>query len=259
MAEARSGPTKGVFVLFAVITSAVLAAAAPDEVLVFGAASLTESLQEAGKQFEMQGGPRVTFSFASSSDLARQIEAGAPADIFFSADTLKMDSVEKAGLVKKADRREFLSNALVVVVPSNSTTTVTSAADLEKFPKIALADPKAVPVGVYAKKWLTEKGVWAAIEAKIIPTLDVRASLAAVAGGDAPAGIVYSTDAAISKEVKVVYTVRDGAPILYSVAPIATSKHAAQAARFVAFLDSLTGRAIFEKRGFLIVSSPRTP
>ena len=250
---------KGVFVLCAVMMSAVLAAAAPDELLVFGAASLTESLQEAGKQFEAQGGPRVTFSFASSSDLARQIEAGAPADVFFSADTLRMDSLEKAGLVKKADRREFLSNALVVVVPSDSTATVTSAADLEKFSKIALADPKAVPVGVYAKRWLTEKGIWDAIEPRVIPALDVRASLAAVAGGDVPAGIVYNTDAAISKNVKVVYTVKDGPPILYSVAPIAISKNSAQAAKFVAFLDSPAGRAIFEKRGFLVNSSRRTP
>ena len=240
------------------VFSATLAVHA-QELLVFGAASLTESLQEAGKEFEAQGGPKVAFSFASSSDLARQIEAGAPADVFFSADTLKMDGVEKAGLVRKADRREFLSNALVIVVPSNSNATVRSAKDLEKFPKIALADPKAVPVGVYAKKWLSERGLWAAIEPRLIPMLDVRASIAAVAGGDVPVGIVYSTDAAISKDVKVVYTVRDGPPILYSVAPIATSKHAADAARFVAFLDSPTGRAIFEKRGFLIVSSPRAP
>lgn len=170
-----------------------------------------------------------------------------------------MDSVEKAGLVKKADRREFLSNALVVIVPSDSTATVMSAKDLEKFTRIAMADPKAVPVGVYAKKWLTEKGLWTAIEPKIIPTLDVRASLAAVAGGDVPAGIVYSTDAAISNGVQVVYTVRDAPPILYSVAPIVASKNAAQAAKLVAFLDSPTGRAIFEKRGFLILSSPRAP
>jgi molybdate transport system substrate-binding protein len=245
-----------------IATSFLLAAALAaysQELLVFGAASLTESLQDAGKQFEAPGGPKVTFSFASSSDLARQIEAGAPADVFFSADTLRMDALEKARLVKKADRREFLSNALVVVVPSNSTATVSSAKDLEKFSKIALADPGAVPVGVYAKKWLTEKGLWSAIEPKIIPTLDVRASLAAVAGGDVPAGIVYSTDGAISKDVKVVYTVRDGPPILYSVASIATSKNAAQAAKFVAFLDSPTGRAIFEKRGFLVLSSPRIP
>jgi molybdate transport system substrate-binding protein len=222
------------------------------EILVFGAASLTESLQEAGKRFEAQGGPKVTFSFASSSDLARQIEAGAPADVFFSADTPKMDALEKAGLVKKADRREFLSNVLVVVVPTSSTATLASAADLEKFRRIALADPKAVPVGVYAKKWLTDKGLWAAIEPRIIPTLDVRASLAAVAGGDVPAGIVYRTDAAISRDVKIVYTVADGPPITYAVAPITKSKNPQQAARFVAFLDSPAGRALFEERGFLV-------
>src|SRR5262245_55740096 len=171
-----------------------------------------------------------------------------------------MDAVEKAGLVKKADRREFLSNALVVVVPSNSTAKVTSAKDLESFPKIALADPSAkVPVGVYAKTWLTERGLWSALEPKIIPTLDVRASLAAVAGGDVPVGIVYRTDTAISRDVKIAYTVTDGPPILYSVAPIATSKHAADAAKFVAFLDSPAGRAIFEKRGFLVRSTPPTP
>ena len=239
--------------LCAVLTSAVLAIAPPDELLVFGAASLTESLQEAGKQFEAQGGPKVTFSFASSGDLARQIEAGAPADVFFSADTLKMDGLEKAGLVKKVDRREFLSNVLVVIVPSHSNATVTSLKDLEKFPRIAIADPAAkVPAGVYAKQWLTDKGVWSSIEPKMIPTLDVRAALAAVAAGDVAAGIVYRTDATASRDVKVVSTVTDGTAITYAVAPIASSKNAAEAAKFVAFLDSTAGRAIFEKRGFVI-------
>jgi molybdate transport system substrate-binding protein len=233
-----------------------LAATPPGEILVFGAASLTESLQEAGKQLETIGGAKVAFSFASSSDLARQIEAGAPADVFFSADTAKMDSVEKAGLVKKADRREFLSNFLVVVVPSDSNAKVASARDLESLAKLALADPAAVPAGVYAKKWLTEQGVWGAIEPRVIPTLDVRAALAAVAGGDVPAGIVYRTDAAISKDVKVAYTVTDGPTITYSVAPISSSKNPAEAARFVAFLDSPAGRAIFEKRGFVVRSTP---
>jgi len=229
------------------------AASLTGEILVFGAASLSESLQDAGKQFEANRGGKVVFSFGSSGDLARQIEAGAPADVFFSADTARMDAVEKAGLVKKADRREFLSNALVVIVPSNSTAKLTSARDLESFPKIALADPAAkVPVGLYARQWLTDKGVWSAIELRIIPTLDVRAALAAVAAGDIPVGIVYRTDAAVSKDVKVVYTATDGPPITYSVAPIASSKNAAEAAKFIAFLDSAAGRAIFEKRGFII-------
>jgi molybdate transport system substrate-binding protein len=239
-------------VLLGLLWSSIALGGPPDELLVFGAASLTESLQEAGKQFEASGGGKVVFSFASSSDLARQIEAGAPADVFFSADTARMDSVEKALLVKKADRREFLSNVLVVVVPSNSTAKVGSARDLEAFSKLALADPAAVPAGVYAKKWLAEKGVWSAIEPKVIPTLDVRAALAAVAGGDIPAGMVYRTDAVISKDVRVAYMVTDGPSITYSVAPVVPSKNPEAAAEFVAFLDSPAGRAIFEKRGFLI-------
>ena len=251
---------KRALLLLAVLTPAMLAAAPSGELLVFGAASLSESLQDAGRQFEAQGGPRVSFSFGSSADLARQIESGAPADVFFSADTARMASLEKAGLVRPADRREFLSNVLVVVVPSDSTARVASAKDLETFPKIALADPAArVPSGVYARQWLTERGVWSAIEPKVIPMLDVRATLAAVGGGDVPAGIVYRTDAAVSRDVKVAYTANDGPKISYSVAPIATSKDAAQAAKFVAFVDSPSGRAIFEKRGFLVRSVPPAP
>ncbi|MGH9399367.1 MAG: molybdate ABC transporter substrate-binding protein, partial [Thermoanaerobaculia bacterium] len=121
------------------------------EILVFGAVSLTESLQDLGKAFETKTGDRVVFSFGASSDLQRQIEAGAPADVFFSADTAKMDALEKVGLVGAADRREFLSNQLVVVVPRNSTQRVASPADLVNLPRIALADPAAVPAGMYAK------------------------------------------------------------------------------------------------------------
>ena len=227
-------------------------AAPPAEILVFAAASLTESLQELAKPFEASTGTRVAFSFASSSDLARQIEAGAPADVFFSADTAKMDALEKAGLVRAADRREFLSNVLVVVVPADSKSAIASAKNLAALPKLALADPAAVPAGIYAKAWLVQEGVWSAVERKVIPTLDVRAALAAVAGGDVPAGIVYRTDAAMSKEVRVAFTIPDGPAIAYSVAPIAASKHGEAAAKLVAFLDSPAGRAVFERRGFLL-------
>ncbi|HTY43500.1 MAG TPA: molybdate ABC transporter substrate-binding protein [Thermoanaerobaculia bacterium] len=224
------------------------------ELLVFGAASLTESLQDLGAAWTAKTGQKVSFSFAGSSDLARQIQAGAPADVFFSADTAKMNALEKAGLVKAADRREFLSNALVVMVPKDSTAKVTSAQDLTAFSKIALADPAAVPVGVYAKKWLTGLGLWDRIEPKLVPTLDVRGSLSAVESGGVDAAIVYRTDAAIAKSAKIVYTVTDGPEILYSVAPVASSKHGADAAAFVAFLAGPDGRAEFEKRGFLVKS-----
>ena len=240
-------------VLTALLGAGALRAADPNhEILVFGAASLTESLQDLGHAWKTKTGATVTFSFGASSDLTRQILEGAPADVFFSADTPKMDALEAAGLVRGADRREFLSNALVVMVPKDSTARVTSAQDLLAFPKIALADPAAVPVGVYAKKWLTGLGLWENIEPRLVPTLDVRGSLAAVDSGGVAAAIVYRTDAAIAKSARIVYTVTDGPPILYSVAPVTSSKHRDDAAAFVAFLAGPDGRAEFEKRGFVV-------
>jgi len=222
------------------------------EMLVFGAASLTESLQDLGKAYEAESGTRVVFSFGASSDLARQIQAGAPADVFFSADTAKMDTLEKAGLVKAAGRHEFLSNALVVVVPSASTTKITSAEDLAALPKIGLADPASVPAGVYTKKWLTGLGLWEKVEPKVVPMLDVRAALAAVETGAVPASVVYRTDAAITKSVRIAYTVENGPPILYSLAAVSASKNPKAAEAFVAFLAGPDGRAEFAKRGFLV-------
>jgi molybdate transport system substrate-binding protein len=222
------------------------------EILVFGAASLTESLQDLGKAFEKQTGGRVVFSFGASSDLARQIAAGAPADVFFSADTSKMDGLEKAGLVRAADRREFLGNRLVLVVPAGSKRKISSPADLADLPRIAIADPAAVPVGIYAKKWLTGLGLWGKIEPKVVPTLDVRAALAAVEGETVPAAIVYSTDASIAKSVRIALEVRDGPEIVYSVAALAGSKNRAAAEAFVRFLSGEAGRAEFQRRGFLL-------
>lgn len=243
--------------LLAVAGAGLLRAADPKpELLVFGAASLTESLQDLGAAYAAKTGQKVTFSFGASSDLARQILAGAPADVFFSADTAKMDALEAAGLVQKADRREFLSNALVVMVPKDSTAKIGSPGDLLALSKIALADPAAVPVGVYAKKWLTGLGLWERIEPKLVPTLDVRGSLSAVESGGVAAAIVYRTDAAIAKSARIAYTVKDGPPILYSVAPVASSRHPADASALVAFLAGPEGRAEFEKRGFRVVAAP---
>ena len=245
-------------VLFTLVTAARLAAA-PDpkpELLVFGAASLTESLEALGKEYTAKTGQPVAFSFGASSDLARQIEAGAPADVFFSADTAKMDLLAKAGLVRPSSRREFLSNALVVVVPANAATKIASANDLLPLAKIALADPAAVPAGIYAKKWLIGLGLWEKIESKVVPSLDVRAALAAVESGAVPAAVVYRTDAAISKAVRIAYAVENGPEILYSVAPVNSSKNPSDAAAFVEFLSGPAGREEFEKRGFLVKATP---
>jgi molybdate transport system substrate-binding protein len=226
-------------------------AAAGPGLLVFAAASLTESIQEAAKGFEARGGPAVQFSFGASSDLARQIKAGAPADVFFSADTAKMDDLEKAGLVRNEDRREFLSNRLAVVVPARATSGPKTAAELVAMPRIALADPASVPAGIYAKKWLESLGFWRQAEPKVVPMLDVRAALAAVETEAAPAAVVYTTDAAVSKKVRVAFVVEKGPEIAYSVAPLSASKNPAATA-FVVYLVAPACKAVFEKRGFLV-------
>src|SRR5947207_2544041 len=223
-----------------------------EEILVFGAASLTESLQEIGKAFESKTGVAVRFSFGASSDLARQIQAGAPADVFFSADTAKMDALEKAGLVRGSDRREFLSNQLVVVVSSASSRRIAGAKDLAMLPRLALADPEAVPAGIYARKWLEAEGVWAGLKPKVVPTLDVRSALAAVESEAVAAAIVYRTDATISKKVRVAFVVTGGPAIRYSLAKLVPSKSSA-AQRFVDFASGEEGRAIFERRGFAVL------
>ena len=222
------------------------------EILVFGAASLTESLEDLGTAFEAETGTHVVFSFGASSDLARQIQAGAPADVFFSADTAKMDALEQAGLVRADDRREFLSNSLVVVVPSDSTLKISRPDDLLDLPKIALADPASVPAGLYAKKWLTGLGLWERIEPRVVPTLDVRSALAAVESGAIPAAIVYRTDAAVAKSARIAFAVVNGPEILYSLASVASSRNSKAAGAFVAFLAGPDGRAEFEKCGFLL-------
>ncbi|HYX21922.1 MAG TPA: molybdate ABC transporter substrate-binding protein [Thermoanaerobaculia bacterium] len=248
------GSVATIFLLAAAAAGPLPAADPKPELLVFAAASLTESLRDLGAAYTTKNGQKVSFSFGASSDLALQILAGAPADVFYSADTAKMDALDAAGLVRTADRREFLSNALVVMVPPGSKTRIASPNDLLPLSKIALADPAAVPVGVYAKKWLTGLGLWDRIEPKVVPTLDVRASLAAVDAGGVGAAIVYRTDAPMAKSARIAYTAANGPPILYSVAPVAASKHAADAAALVAFLAGPLGRAEFARRGFVIVA-----
>lgn len=230
--------------------SAALAASG-EELLVFAAASLTESLQEIGKAYERKTGTAVRFSFGGSGDLARQIEAGAPADVFFSADTAKMDSLEKAGLVRHRDRREFLSNWLSVVVPAGSKSRMHGPRDLLQFSKIALADPAAVPAGIYAKRWLESAGVWSEVAGRVVPTLDVRAALAAVESEAVEAAVVYRTDARVSKRVRPVFETPASPPILYSLAPMARAGPAAR--DLAAFLGGKEAAEVFSRAGFVVI------
>ncbi|HJW14561.1 MAG TPA: molybdate ABC transporter substrate-binding protein [Thermoanaerobaculia bacterium] len=238
-----SGAAAGLFIWLAAFP------ARGQEILVFAAASLTESLEEIGKAYQAKTVAAVRFSFGASSDLARQIAAGAPADVFFSADTAKMDTLEKAGLVRREDRREFLSNRLVVVVARDSARKVNGPRDLRQFGRIALADPAAVPAGIYAKKWLESAGVWREVEDRVVPTLDVRAALAAVESGTVEAAVVYKTDAQISRKVRPIFQTDTDPPILYSAGVVGRAGPAAR--EFLAFLQGKEARAAFTRAGFL--------
>jgi molybdate transport system substrate-binding protein len=226
-----------------------------DDITVFAAASLTDALKEIGAAYEKTSGDKVAFNFAASNTLEMQIKAGAPADLFFSADEAKMNDMEKQGLIAKDTRKDLLSNTLVIVVPADSTATLTSAAQLTdpQFKKIALGQPESVPAGIYAKEYLTKLGIWDKVSPQVVPSESVRTALAAVETGDAEAGIVYKTDALHSKKVKIAYEVpaAEGPAITYPIALVADSKHAATAAKFQAYLSDPASQEIFQKYGFI--------
>jgi molybdate transport system substrate-binding protein len=227
------------------------------EVTVFAAASLTDSLKEIARDYERQSGDKVIFNFGASSILARQIEEGAPADIFFSADETKMNDLEQKGLILKNARRSLLSNALAIVVAAENGPAISHPKDLvtDKVKKIALADPGAVPAGIYAKEYLEGQKLWSAVAPKIIPTENVRAALAAVESGDVDAGIVYKTDAGISKKVKIAYEVplMDGPMISYPAAVVRETKQFSRAKKLFDYLASPNAKSVFRKYGFIVV------
>jgi len=227
---------------------------AADDLLVFAAASLTEVLRELGTSYEKAHADRIAFNFGASSDLARQIAAGAPADAFYSADVARMEELEQAGLVDRRERRNILSNVLVIVVPRDAKISISEPSDLKSLGTIALANPEAVPAGIYAKTYLGSLGLWAALKDKVVPTLDVRAALAAVEAEHAEAGIVYATDAAASKKVRVAFRVprEQGPLIVYTLAPLERSTKPATRA-FVGFLASRGAAATYERYGFIVL------
>src|SRR6266545_2009705 len=227
-----------------------------DEVLVSAAASLTDVLGDIGKAYQLKSKHKLALTLGPSNFLARQIDEGAPADIFFSADLAQMDLLEKNGRLEPG-RRNLLSNQLVVIVPANSKLSVASPKDLMKpeVKKIALADPAAVPVGVYTSKYLADEGLWNKVKPKIVPVLDVRATLASVESGNVEAGFVYKTDAAISQKVKIVFEVpiEKGPKITYPLAIVRESKKKEAARDFMNYVLGSTGKAAFKKYGFVVL------
>lgn len=245
----------GLFAALFLTALPVHAADAP--VLVFAASSLTDVLNEIGAAYTRETGREVKLSYAASSVLAKQIEAGARADIFFSADTDWMDYVGARNLIDTATRRDLLGNRLVLVAPQDSKIEVKIAPN---FPlakalgrgRLSTGDPDSVPVGKYARGALTSLGVWNDVADRLIRAENVRSALSFVARGEAPLGIVYETDARVDKGVRVVdvFPQTTHLPIIYPVAATATA-HAA-ATPFLKYLQSDGARASFKKFGFAV-------
>ncbi len=226
---------------------------------VLAASSLTESLQLAATTWTAKGNPAVAISFDSSSRLAKQIEAGSPADAFFSADQDWMDELATKGLIDASTRIDLVGNSLVVVVPAEKPSAIRSAADLSSaaVKHLAVAG-ESVPAGKYARAALTSLHAWDPVKDRVVNGDNVRAVLTWVAGGEAEAGIVYATDARIEPNVAVAFTfpASSHAPIVYPAAVVRGSPNAALAGAFVAFCKSPEAMAIFEAAGFTRLGSP---
>jgi molybdate transport system substrate-binding protein len=237
---------------FALAASPVMAA----NLRVSAASSLTDALHDIGGIYQQATHDTILFDFGASGTLARQIAEGAPSDVFVSADEAKMDQLQQRGFIIKGSRRSILSNTLVIIVPSDSNLKITKAADLadDAISNIAVAEPQTVPAGIYAKEYLRGLHVWDRIKDKIIPTENVRAALAAVESGNVQTGIVYRTDALISRSVRIAFEVprADGPKISYPVAIVGDSKQKAAAQRFIDFLQTPPAQEIFRKYGFII-------
>lgn len=252
--------------LFSLLTIALLgivsvAPAKAADLVVFAAASMKGSLDDVARAFEAKNGTKVVVSYASSSQLAKQIEAGAPADAFISADTKWMDYLVGKSAVKKEETVNLLGNRLVLVAAKDSGTSI----EIEKGFKLAQAlgdgrlamgDPKSVPAGKYGRESLEFYGVWGDVEGKIAGADNVRAALKLVSSGEAPLGVVYETDAKADKNVRVVgvFAEDSHSPIIYPAAPVAASTNEAKN-EFMKFLLGPEAADIFKKAGFTTLAS----
>jgi molybdate transport system substrate-binding protein len=228
------------------------------DLVVFAAASLKNALDDVHKQWQKETGKSAKISYAASSALAKQIEQGAPAQMFISADIRWMDYVEKKDLIKKETRSDLLGNRIVLIAPRDKAKAVDikPGFDLAKAigdGRLAMANVEAVPAGRYGKASLEKLGVWASVSGKLAQAENVRAALLLVSRGEAPAGIVYQTDAASDKGVTIIGTFPQDThpPIIY---PIALTKSAGpDAAAFLAYIKSAKAGPLFEAQGFAVL------
>ncbi len=247
------------FAALLLLSGAALARA--QEVTVFAAASLTNAMDEVSQVFSDKGLGKVTASYGASSTLAKQIENGAPADVFLSADAEWMDYLAERKLVDVHSRENLLGNTLVLVTPADAgmpqvdLTHGPGLAALLGNGRLATGDPAHVPAGKYAKEALTNLGQWTAVEPKLARANDVRSALVMVERAEAPLGIVYGTDAALSRKVKVlaVFPADSHAPIVYPAA-LVSGRETPTAQVFLRFLKGEDARRIFSKYGFTPLS-----
>ena len=247
---------RAVFVIVLFCASLPATAAAADNVVVFAAASLKNALDDVVAAQTKMTGQKIVVSYAASSALARQIEAGAPADIFFSADQEWMDYLDQRSLIERASRVNLLRNRIVLIAPSDSTLTLRIAprfaiAAAVGGGRLAMADPDSVPAGKYGKAALEALGVWKDVQARVARADNVRVALLFVARGEAPLGIVYSTDAVVERKVRVIdeFPENTHPPVVYPVALVAGRNHAGAKA-LLARLGQPAARAVFSKYGF---------
>jgi len=236
---------------------ATVTVAQAQEVTLSVAISMKDVVEELGRGF-MTARPGVTlrYNLGSSGELQKQIEAGAPVDLFISAAQRQMDELEKSGLITASTRRVFARNVLTVVKPADSTIDIARPADLldPRITKIVVGSPKTVPVGQYAEESLRALGLWERLQPKLVFSENVRQALDYVARGEVDAGFVYTTDAATrAKQVKEAFRPPEDTyrPVLYPVAVVAGSKHAAIARAFLDLLMSRDGQAVLGRFGFL--------
>ena len=256
----------GYFLAFTLSFGAVHSPASAEEktLTVFAAASMKNALDDIDAAYTAKTGIKVTVSYAASSALAKQIEQGAPADVFISADTDWMDYAIGKKTINEPTRVNLLGNNIVLIAPKDSridNVNIAAGFDLAKLAgdgKIVTGDVKSVPVGKYAKAALEKLGAWEAARSKFAMTENVRAALTLVARGEAVLGIVYATDAKVEPGVKIVGTIPEHShpPIIYPVAATITAK--AEAAGYLAFLCTAAAKAILGKYGFTFLIQPTT-
>ena len=247
----------GLVLVFTVLSGCTTDKQKPSELSVFAAISLTDALTEIGTTFTAESGVKVYYNFAASTTLQRQIEKGAPADVFISASPRQVVALEADGLLEAESRQNLLTNRLVLVSDETAQISVETPANLAapEISRIAIGHPSIVPAGAYAKEALTHFGLWETLYPKLIFGADVRATLAYVTSGNVDVAIVYKTDTTLSDDIKVLYQVPSEAytPIIYPAVVMKDSPRKQLARRFITYLHSAEKSKIFEKHGFTVL------